>query len=111
MHMGRGAPRSGPIRTQQRGRDLKKSTASRSSSISERNTSSTPPSPSRKAPSPRSRPKDEAGAVRGIFASARDITEQSRLQARLAEERAYNRGLIESSVDGLVTVDAAVALM
>lgn len=49
--------------------------------------------------------RDQAGAVRGIFASARDITEQSKLQAQLAEERAYNRGLIEASVDGLVTVD------
>ncbi|MHB9025534.1 MAG: PAS domain S-box protein [Armatimonadota bacterium] len=49
--------------------------------------------------------KDQSGAVRGIFASARDITEQTRLQAQLAEERAYTRGLIEASVDGLVTVD------
>jgi PAS domain S-box-containing protein len=49
--------------------------------------------------------KDESGAVGGIFASARDITEQARLQSQLAEERAYNRGLIEASVDGLVTVD------
>jgi PAS domain S-box-containing protein len=49
--------------------------------------------------------KDPAGQVRGIFASARDITEQSRLQGQLSEERAYARGLIEASVDGLVTVD------
>jgi PAS domain S-box-containing protein len=49
--------------------------------------------------------KDPAGQVRGIFASARDITEQARLQTQLGEERAYNRGLIEASVDGLVTVD------
>lgn len=49
--------------------------------------------------------KDEAGKVRGIFASARDITDQARLQTQLAEERAYNRGLIEASVDGLVTVN------
>ena len=49
--------------------------------------------------------KDQDDEVRGIFASARDITEQARLQSQLAEERAYNRGLIESSVDGLVTVD------
>ncbi|MEW6181844.1 MAG: PAS domain S-box protein [Bacillota bacterium] len=54
--------------------------------------------------------KDESGAVRGIFASARDITEQSRLQGQLAEERAYNRGLIEASVDGLVTVDEAMVI-
>jgi len=54
--------------------------------------------------------KDQAGAVRGIFASARDITEQSRLQNQLAEERAYNRGLIEASVDGLVTVDQSMTI-
>jgi len=54
--------------------------------------------------------KDQAGQVRGIFASARDITEQARLQGQLAEERAYNRGLIEASVDGLVTVDEAMVI-
>src|SRR5579863_6837635 len=54
--------------------------------------------------------KDDLGKVRGIFASARDITEQSRLQAQLTEERAYNRGLIEASVDGLVTVDEKMSI-
>ena len=49
--------------------------------------------------------KDQGEQTRGIFASARDITEQAKLQGQLAEERAYNRGLIEASVDGLVTVD------
>ncbi len=49
--------------------------------------------------------KNSSGVVAGIFASARDITEQASLQAQLAEERAYNRGLIEASLDGLVTVD------
>jgi PAS domain S-box-containing protein len=49
--------------------------------------------------------KDDSGKVRGIFASARDITDQAKLQTQLAEERAYNRGLIEASVDGLVTVN------
>jgi PAS domain S-box-containing protein len=49
--------------------------------------------------------RDESGKIRGIFASARDITDQARLQAQLAKEQAYNRGLIESSVDGLVTVN------
>src|SRR6185436_14563617 len=47
---------------------------------------------------------------RGIFASARDITEQARLQSQLADERAYNRGLIEASVDGLVTVDQSMII-
>ncbi|MCL4500625.1 MAG: PAS domain S-box protein [Deltaproteobacteria bacterium] len=54
--------------------------------------------------------KDETGAVRGIFASARDITEAAHLQDQLAEERAYNRGLIEASVDGLVTVDESMRI-
>ncbi|MCX6956481.1 MAG: PAS domain S-box protein, partial [Verrucomicrobia bacterium] len=54
--------------------------------------------------------KDESGAVRGIFASARDITEAARLQEQLAEERAYNRGLIEASVDGLVIVDESMRI-
>src|SRR2546425_951528 len=54
--------------------------------------------------------KDQAGNVRGIFASARDVTEQAQLQSQLAEERAYNRGLIEASVDGLVTVDESMTI-
>src|SRR5260370_5326706 len=48
--------------------------------------------------------KDTEGNVRGIFAVARDVTEQRRLEERLRESQAYNRGLIESSVDALVTV-------
>ncbi|MEW6156007.1 MAG: PAS domain S-box protein [Verrucomicrobiota bacterium] len=54
--------------------------------------------------------KDPSGKVRGIFASARDITEQARLQTQLADERAYNRGLIEASLDGLITVDPAITI-
>lgn len=54
--------------------------------------------------------KDQPGTVRGIFASARDITEQSQLQRQLAEERAYNRGLIEASVDGIVTVGESMKI-
>jgi PAS domain S-box-containing protein len=49
--------------------------------------------------------KDTTGNVRGIFAVARDVTEQRRLEERLRESQHYNRGLIESSVDALVTVD------
>ena len=49
--------------------------------------------------------KDTTGAVRGIFAVARDVTEQRRLEEQLREQQNYNRGLIESSVDALVTVD------
>ncbi len=54
--------------------------------------------------------RDPSANVGGIFASARDITEQSQLQTQLAEERAYNRGLIEASVDGLVTVDETMKI-
>jgi PAS domain S-box-containing protein len=49
--------------------------------------------------------KDTEGNVRGIFAVARDVTEQRRLEEQLRESQNYNRGLIESSVDALVTVD------
>ena len=49
--------------------------------------------------------KDTEGNVRGIFASARDITDRVRLEEQLREQQTYLRGLIESSVDGLITVD------
>ncbi len=49
--------------------------------------------------------KDAVGEVRGIFASARDITDRVRLEEQLREQQTYLRGLIESSVDGLITVD------
>jgi PAS domain S-box-containing protein len=54
--------------------------------------------------------RDGDGRLQGIFASARDITEQDRLQAQLAAEREYNRGLIEASLDALVTVDPALTI-
>jgi PAS domain S-box-containing protein len=49
--------------------------------------------------------KDTAGRVAGIFAAAREITEQKRLEDQLREQQNYNRSLIESSVDALLTVD------
>ncbi|MBI4319054.1 MAG: PAS domain S-box protein, partial [Chloroflexi bacterium] len=49
--------------------------------------------------------KDTDGNVRGIFASARDITEQKRLEEELRQAQNYTRGLIESSVDAMITVD------
>src|SRR5438445_527691 len=54
--------------------------------------------------------RDPSGDVKGIFASARDITEQARLQSQLVEERGYNRGLIEASLDGLITVDPVLSI-
>ena len=48
---------------------------------------------------------DQDGKLQGVFAAARDITEQKMLEQQLREQQNYLRGLIESSVDGLVTVD------
>ena len=45
-----------------------------------------------------------------MFAAARDITEQKKLEQQLREQQTYLRGLIESSVDGLVTVDESVTI-
>jgi PAS domain S-box-containing protein len=44
------------------------------------------------------------GQVQGIFASARDISEQARLGLQLAEQQAYNRSLIEASADALFAI-------
>jgi PAS domain S-box-containing protein len=49
--------------------------------------------------------KDAGGTARGIFASVRDVTDRVRLEEQMREQQAYLRGLIESSGDGLVTVD------
>src|SRR5206468_4979793 len=49
--------------------------------------------------------RDAEGRLQGVFAAARDITEQKKLEQQLRESQAYNRGLIEASVDGLITVD------
>ncbi|MBI2930805.1 MAG: PAS domain S-box protein, partial [Planctomycetes bacterium] len=45
------------------------------------------------------------GRLRGVFAAARDITEQKRLEDDLRQAQNYTRGLIEASVDALLTVD------
>lgn len=49
--------------------------------------------------------RDVSGRVKGIFAAARDVTEQKMLETKLQESQVYTRGLIEASVDALVTVD------
>jgi PAS domain S-box-containing protein len=48
---------------------------------------------------------DAEGFIRGIFAVARDVTDQKRLSEQLSEQENYSRGLIEASVDAMVTVD------
>jgi PAS domain S-box-containing protein len=55
--------------------------------------------------------RDANGNLQGVFAAARDITEQKKLEQQLRESEAYNRGLIGASVDGLVTVDPSGTIM
>jgi len=40
-----------------------------------------------------------------VFAATRDITEQKKLEQQLRKQQSYLRGLIESSVDGLIMVE------
>src|SRR6185295_2070637 len=54
---------------------------------------------------------DRDGRLSGVFAAARDITEQKKLEQQLRESQDYNRGLIEASVDGLITVDPMGVIM
>ncbi|MBZ5561981.1 MAG: PAS domain S-box protein [Acidobacteriia bacterium] len=48
--------------------------------------------------------RDEAGQVVGVFAAARDITERQRAEEEVRRANAYNRSLLEASLDPLVTI-------
>jgi PAS domain S-box-containing protein len=48
--------------------------------------------------------RDTAGKVIGVFASARDITERKRAEEAIEKANAYNRSLIEASLDPLITI-------
>jgi PAS domain S-box-containing protein len=48
--------------------------------------------------------RNEAGEVQGVFAAARDITERKKAEEALRLANAYNRSLIEASLDPLVTI-------
>ena len=48
--------------------------------------------------------RNEAGEVQGVFAAARDITERKKAEEALRLASAYNRSLIEASLDPLVTI-------
>ncbi len=48
--------------------------------------------------------RDQTGAIAGVFAAARDITAQRRAEEALRAAVAYNRSLIEASLDPLVTI-------
>ncbi|MGZ4904526.1 MAG: PAS domain-containing sensor histidine kinase [Halobacteriota archaeon] len=50
--------------------------------------------------------RNEAGDVQGVFAAARDITEQKRAEEELRATSLYARNLIEASLDPLVTISA-----
>ena len=49
--------------------------------------------------------RNSKGEIEGVFAAARDITESKELGKQLQEAKDYNRELIESSIDALVTFD------
>ncbi|MEN6516741.1 MAG: PAS domain S-box protein [Methanospirillum sp.] len=49
--------------------------------------------------------RDEAGEVAGVFAAARDITERKKAEEAIRRANAYNRSLIEASLDPLVTIN------
>ncbi|HUV83677.1 MAG TPA: PAS domain S-box protein, partial [archaeon] len=49
--------------------------------------------------------KDQSGEVVGAFGAARDITEAKRAEQEIQNLQRYNRGLIETSLDPLVTFD------
>ena len=55
--------------------------------------------------------KDQNGNVVGAFAAARDITEHKRAEQEIQELQHYNRGLIETSLDPLVTFDKEGIIM
>ncbi len=48
--------------------------------------------------------RDQAGQVQGVFAAARDVTERKRMEEEVRGASIYARGLIEASLDPLVTV-------
>ncbi|HEX2669233.1 MAG TPA: PAS domain S-box protein, partial [Polyangiaceae bacterium] len=49
--------------------------------------------------------RDEAGVPIGFTMISRDLTEPQRLLSELRDSQEYNRGLIESNVDALMTTD------
>jgi PAS domain S-box-containing protein len=49
--------------------------------------------------------RDQTGQVVGAFADARDITERRHAEQKIKDLQRYNRGLIEASLDPLVTFD------
>jgi PAS domain S-box-containing protein len=55
--------------------------------------------------------RDHEGAVKGIFAAARDVRETKSMITELEASKDYSRGLIERSLDMMVTVDSDCRIM
>jgi PAS domain S-box-containing protein len=55
--------------------------------------------------------RDHEGAIKGVFAAARDVRETKSMIAELEDAKDYSRGLIESSLDMMVTVDSGCLIM
>ncbi len=49
--------------------------------------------------------RDGSGDIAGVFAAARDITERKKAEEAIRQAGAYNRSLIEASLDPLVTIN------
>ncbi len=54
---------------------------------------------------------DSEGKLKGVFAAAVDISDQKRLQDDLRQAQNYTRGLRESSVDAMMTVDSDMSII
>jgi PAS domain S-box-containing protein len=50
--------------------------------------------------------RNERGQIQGVFAAARDVTEQKRAEEKLRVASRYARTLLEASLDPLVTISA-----
>ncbi|MDB4889376.1 MAG: hypothetical protein JWL61_1231, partial [Gemmatimonadetes bacterium] len=55
--------------------------------------------------------RDEAGQPTGFTMISRDLTESERIERELRESQEYNRGLVESSIDALMTTDSSGIIM
>ncbi len=55
--------------------------------------------------------RNEAGEIQGVFAAARDITKRKQAEEALRAAHQYTRGLIEASLDPLVTISPEGKIM
>lgn len=53
---------------------------------------------------------DQNKKIQGVVYTIRDVSAQSKWKQELVESQKYNRGLIEASVDGLVTVNPSMII-